>query len=226
MTVAQPIPQCTAIIVAAGSSRRMGFDKLAAYLAGTTVLRKTLEAFLSAKSITEIILVCPCERWDQIAGVEWSKPVRRIDGGPNRQDSVIAGINTISHLAEMVAVHDGARPLVSPIDIDRCVKAAHTHRASALARRVTETLKRSNAEDFSSAGVSREHLWFMETPQVFEVGLLRQAYEFVTQNDLIVTDEVSAVEALGFHVKLIESEHPNLKITTPADLKLAEALFR
>jgi 2-C-methyl-D-erythritol 4-phosphate cytidylyltransferase len=205
----------------------MGFDKLAAPLNGTPVLQRTLDAFLAARSIAEIVIVCSQERWDQVIGEGgFSKPVRRIDGGMTRQDSVVAGLDAISNGVEMVAVHDGARPLVSPLDIDHCVNAAQTHRAAALARRVAETLKRSDSDDFSSAAISRDRLWFMETPQVFEVPLLRQAYEFVSQHDLVVTDEVSAMEALGIRVKFVESRHPNPKITTPADLALAEALLR
>lgn len=216
---------CSAILVAAGSSRRMGFDKLASPLAGTPVLRRTLEAFLAAESIAEIIVVCPAERWEWLAG-GFSKPVIRVDGGADRQDSVAAGLAALSGSSHLVAVHDGARPLVSPADIDRCVAAATQHRAAALARRVTETLKRSDAADFSTESVSREHLWFMETPQVFEVRLLREAYQTVRERGLAVTDEVSALESIGVPVKFVESRHPNLKITTPADLALAEALFR
>jgi 2-C-methyl-D-erythritol 4-phosphate cytidylyltransferase len=205
----------------------MGFDKLASPLAGTPVLRRTLDAFLAARSITEIIIVCPLQRWDQMIGDgEFSKPVRRIDGGLNRQDSVAAGLGALARSVELVAVHDGARPLVSPADIDRCVDVAQTHRAATLARRVTETLKRSDSDEFSAESISRENLWFMETPQVFETSLLRQAYDFLHQHDLVVTDEVSAVEVLGIRVKFVESEQPNLKITTPADLALAEALLR
>lgn len=224
MAVAPHTPICSAILVAAGSSRRMGFDKLASPLGGLPVLRRTLEAFVSASSIAEVVIVCPEERWELLGG-GFSKPVRRVDGGTVRQDSVAAGLAALSPDSRLVAVHDGARPLVSSADIDRCVAAAVEHRAAALARRVTETLKRSDTDDFSAAAVSREQLWFMETPQVFEIPLLRQAYQAVASKGLAVTDEVSALESIGVRVKLIESHHPNLKITTPADLALAEALL-
>jgi 2-C-methyl-D-erythritol 4-phosphate cytidylyltransferase len=217
---------CAAIIVAAGSSQRMGFDKLASQIAGVPVLRKTLEAFLKADSISEVVIVGPPRHWDLLGGGEFSKPVRRVDGGLTRQDSVAAGLAALSLDTKWVAVHDGARPLVSPFDIDRCVAAAAEHQAAALGRRVTETLKRADAEDRSAEAVSREHLWFMETPQVFEIQLLRQAYAQVAAQGLKVTDEVSALESIGVRVKLIESQHPNLKITIPADLALAEALLR
>jgi 2-C-methyl-D-erythritol 4-phosphate cytidylyltransferase len=225
MPVAESPRTCSAIIVAAGSSRRMGFDKLAAKLAGVPVLRRTLDAFLAAESIAEVVVVCPDERWELLAG-EFSKPVTCVSGGANRQDSVAAGLASLSLKSALVAVHDGARPLVSPDDIDRCVQAALEFRAAALARRVTETLKRSDTLDFSKEGVSRENLWFTETPQVFEIPLLVDAYADVAARRLTVTDEVSALEAMGVAVKLVESTRPNLKITTPADLALAEALLR
>jgi 2-C-methyl-D-erythritol 4-phosphate cytidylyltransferase len=200
----------------------MGFDKLSAPLAGLPVLRRTLDAFLAANSISEIIVVCPPDRWDWLAG-NFAKPVKQVTGGKDRQDSVVAGLAAIS--TRWVAVHDGARPLISPADIDRCVAAAQ-HHAVALARRVTETLKRSDAANFSDEALSRENLWFMETPQVFSTELLRRAYAAVVAQELPVTDEVSALEAIGEKVKFIESTHPNLKITTPADLALAEALLQ
>ncbi len=217
---------CAAILVAAGSSRRMGFDKLTSSLAGMPVLQHTLHAFLAAESISEIVVVCPESRWEMLADCKCSKPVRHVEGGENRQDSVVAGLTALSYQAEFVAVHDGARPLVSPIDIDRCVATAIEHQAAALARRVTETLKRANTHDMSEAAVPRENLWFMETPQVFKITTLLAAYASVREKNLTITDEVSALEAIGVPVKLIESTHPNLKITTPADLALAEALIR
>jgi len=224
-TAHAPLP-CSAIIVAAGSSQRMGFDKLAGLLGGVTVLRRTLDALLAAGSISDVVLVCPAERWSLLGDPVFSKPVKRVDGGGTRQESVAAGLAALSTETGYVAVHDGARPFASPHDIDRCVTAAREHRAAALARRVTETLKRSDAENFSTASLSRDQLWFMETPQVFELGLLRKAYAFITAQRQTVTDEVSAMAAIQIPVKLIESTRQNLKITTPADLALAAALLR
>lgn len=203
----------------------MGFDKLTSLLAGIPILRRTLDAFLAADSIAEIVVVCPAERWELLSG-EFSKPIRRVDGGANRQDSVVAGLTALSAQTNLVAVHDGARPLITPTDIDLCIAAALQYRAAALARRVTETVKRSDETDFSAGAISRENLWFMETPQVFEIPLLLKAYQAVATQGLAVTDEVSAMEAIGVQVKFIESIQPNLKITTPADLALAEALLR
>ena len=218
-------PVCTAILVAAGSSHRMGMDKLAWPLAGVPVLRRTLDAFLAARSIAAIVVVCPESRWQLLGGLVFPKPVTRVDGGPNRQDSVANGLAAVAPDTRHVAVHDGARPLVAPEDIDRCVAAAIEHRAATLASRVTESMQRSDSADFSAEPVSRDHLWRMETPQVFETALLRNAYSAATSRGLALTDEVSAVQACGTPVKFVASRHPNLKITTSADLALAAALL-
>jgi len=224
MQPADFISSCTAVFVAAGSSRRMGFDKLAALLNGVPVLCHALRAFENAVSISEIIVVCPEERWKLLDGMDFTKPICRVDGGAERQDSVAAGLALVT--TPYVAVHDAARPMVSPADIDRGVSAAVQHRAASLARRVTETVKRADDADFIVEAVPREGLWFMETPQIFQTELLREAYQKITAQGLHVTDENSAVQHLGVRVKLVESSKPNFKITTPADLTLAEASMR
>lgn len=217
---------CCAILVAAGSSRRMGFDKLAAPLAGTPVLRRTLDAFLAAPEIDAIVVVSPADRFEELLSGSFPKPVLRVDGGLDRQDSVRNGLSAVPAECELVAVHDGARPLVSAADIAACIAAAREHRAAALARPVTETLKRADERNFVSAPVDREHLWFMETPQVFHAPLLREACEAVLTRGLTATDEVSALEAIGIPTFLVASAAPNPKITHPADLTLAGALLR
>lgn len=214
---------CAAIIVAAGSSRRMGFDKLAADLLGRSVLRRSVEAFMATPEISRVIVVTSLERFALLDG-EFPKPLVRVDGGTERQHSVENGLTLVDEA--LVAVHDGARPLVAPDSISACILAAREFRAAALARRATETLKRSDANDFSRESVSRENLWFMETPQIFETSLLRAAYGEVRTKRLVVTDEVSAVEVLGIPTKLVVSPAPNPKITVPADIGLAAALLR
>lgn len=205
----------------------MGFDKLSAPLAGVPVLRRTVDAFLAVESVRAIIVVCPDDRWEMLGGgAHFSKPVLHTDGGTDRQDSVARGLALLPDFTELVAVHDGARPLVHPDDIVRCIEAASAHQAASLARRVTETVKRSDAEGFCTEPVSRENLWFMETPQIFASALLTHAYNKISADKLTVTDEVSAVQAVGAKVRFVESSHPNLKITTPADLALAEALLK
>ena len=205
----------------------MGFDKLSAPLSGVPVIRRTLDAFLAAECIRAIIVVCPLDRWEMLKVPSgFSKPVIHTEGGNDRQDSVARGLAVLPDFTDLIAVHDGARPLIAADDILRCVEAASIHQAASLARRVTETLKRSDSDDFCTEPVSRENLWFMETPQVFSSALLTYAYEKISTDKLTVTDEVSAVQAVGATVKFVESSHPNLKITTPADLALAEALLK
>lgn len=220
------IKSCSAIIVAAGSSRRLGQDKLAWSLNGITVLRRSINAFMKASTIDSIIVVCPQDRWDLIDHKNFTKPVTRIDGGKERQDSVAAGLAAIPADTQLVAVHDGARPLISPADIDRCVIAAAQFHAATLARRATDTMKRSDENDFNAGAVDRHNLWCMETPQAFDATLLREACDTIARQGITATDEVSAVEHLGTKVKFIESTSPNLKITTSADLALAEALVK
>src|SRR5690606_19610845 len=119
---------------------------------------------------------CTPERWKQVDWLKSPKPIVRVDGGRERQDSVAAGLAAVDPAVAYVAVHDGARPLVAPADIARTLAAAVDYGAAALARQVTETLKRSDAADFNVGAVNREHLWLMETPQIFRTDLLRQAY--------------------------------------------------
>lgn len=216
-----------AVIVAAGSSRRAGFDKLAAPLAGVPVLRRSVEAFVAAGAAA-VIVVCPESRWVEtgLAEANFSIPVIRTDGGAERQDSVYAGLRALPEGMEFVAVHDGARPLVTPEGIRACLEAAVQTGAAACAHPVVDTLKRADAEGLSLAEpVSREHLWGMETPQVFHLALLREAYDTVREQGLTVTDEVSAVETLGVPTRLVQVG-PNLKITLPGDLELAELIWK
>jgi 2-C-methyl-D-erythritol 4-phosphate cytidylyltransferase len=216
---------CAAIIVASGSSRRMGFDKLAAVIDGKPVLAHTVRAFMAAEGITRVIVVCPEERFRLLDGEEFAKPIARVDGGNQRQNSVANGMAVLDPDDLIIAVHDGARPLVRPESIDECIAAARRFGAAALARAVTDTIKKADTEGFARYSVDRTGLWAMETPQVFRSSVLRRAYASVVERQLAVTDEVSAVEAMGISTKLITSPFPNPKITVPADIHLASALM-
>ena len=216
-----------AVIVAAGSSRRAGFDKLAAPLAGVPVLRRSVDAFVAAGAAA-VVVVCPEFRWVEtgLAAADFPVPVSRVDGGAERQDSVAAGLAALPQGCSMVAVHDGARPLITPQGIAACLAAAEETGAAACAHPVVDTLKRADADGKSlPEKVSREHLWGMETPQIFRLELLQRAYCFVKENALVVTDEVSAVEALGVPTQLVQGG-ANLKITLPGDLELAELIWK
>ena len=216
---------CAAIIVAAGSGRRMGFDKLLAPLRGKPVLQWSLDAFLRAEEISSIVVVTNEERFDQLDRGN-SKPVLRVAGSRERFLSVIKGLDAIPEAPVYVAVHDGARPLILPEQIDEVIKAARNEGAAALARRVTETLKKADDRDFAHGSVSRERLWIMETPQAFRFKMLRRAYRVTESRRIGVTDDVSAARAIGVSTKLIENGQPNIKITVPRDLELVEAILK
>jgi 2-C-methyl-D-erythritol 4-phosphate cytidylyltransferase len=216
---------CAAIIVAAGTSRRMGFDKLAAKISGKPVLLHTVRAFMAAEGITRVIVVCPEERFRLLDGEQFTKPLDRADGGEHRHLSVANGLALLGAEDLLVAVHDGARPLVRPETINECIEAARKYGAATLAHAVTETLKKADTEGFSRYPVDRTGLWAMETPQVFRTSLLRRGYAGILERQVMVTDEVSVVESLGISTKLVTSDFPNPKITVPADIHLAAALM-
>ena len=224
------MPDCgamfCAVIVAAGSSRRAGFDKLAAPLAGVPVLRRSVDAFVAA-GCAAVVVVCPEERW-QAVGLEdasFAVPVLRVDGGAERQDSVEAGLNALPAGTRWVAVHDGARPLITAEGVQACLAAAQQTGAAACAHPIVDTLKRADAAGCTlPEKVSRDCLWGMETPQIFDVALLRRAYSCVSEQGLVVTDEVSAMESIGVATHLVQGG-PNLKITLPGDLELAELIW-
>ncbi len=216
-----------AVIVAAGSSRRAGFDKLSALLDGVPVLRRSVDAFVAAGAAA-VVVVCPESRWVEtgLDTAAFPVPVSRVEGGVERQDSVAAGLAALPATTCMVAVHDGARPLITPEGIRTCLAAAEECGAAACAHPVVDTLKRADASGCSlPEKVSREGLWGMETPQIFRLELLRQSYEYVKEHALVVTDEVSAVEALGVPTRLVAGP-VNLKITLPGDLELAELIWK
>jgi|UniRef100_UPI00378401E7 2-C-methyl-D-erythritol 4-phosphate cytidylyltransferase len=215
----------SAIIVAAGSSRRMGFNKLMTPLCGEPVLRRTLGVFQKCAAIDEIIVVTSdalrmeIDVW-RASGFE--KITKIIAGGAERHLSVHAGLLALNPACDIVAVHDGARPLISVNQITRCVEAARTQAAVACARPMTETLKRCDSDGRITDSIDRANAWIMETPQVFQRELLARAYEAVIRDSLLVTDEVSAVQHLGEPVFVVENAEPNPKITFPADILLAE----
>jgi 2-C-methyl-D-erythritol 4-phosphate cytidylyltransferase len=219
----------SAIIVAAGSSQRMGFDKLLALLGERPVLAHTIDAFERTASVEGIILVARNERvaeFEQLVGQFLFKKVRCvIPGGEQRHDSVRAGLASLDKDTTFVAVHDAARPLVTPDQIQRVFELARLHRAAALAEPITNTVKRADKNWVVTGAVARENLFAMQTPQIFARDLIEKAYAAIATNNLAVTDEVSAVEQVGAKVVLLPNEEWNVKITYPRDLLLAQAVL-
>jgi 2-C-methyl-D-erythritol 4-phosphate cytidylyltransferase len=218
----------TAIIVAGGSSQRMGFDKLLALLGDKPVLAHTMEAFERADSVQEIILVARAERVGEfeklVAQGDFKKVRHVVPGGERRQDSVRKGLDALSPATRYIAVHDAARPLVLPGQVERLFALAREEGAASLAAPVTDTLKRADENQRVIGSVARDSLHAMQTPQIFRRDLLERAYAAVAAEKLTVTDEVSAVEHIGGRVLLLPNDEWNLKITYPRDLLLAQAV--
>jgi 2-C-methyl-D-erythritol 4-phosphate cytidylyltransferase len=216
----------TAIIVAAGDSRRMGFDKLFAEIAGRPVIAHTIRPFERAGCVGEVIVVAREDRLDEIKTIvrdENFKKVRSIvAGGKHRQDSVRAGLDHLDAAARFVAVHDAARPLITGEQIELVFEQCRIHAAASLAEPVSDTLKYADAEFLVTGSVDRHQLYAMQTPQIFERQLIEDAYRAVYAENASVTDEVSAIERLGREVILVPTEDLNFKITYPRDLALAE----
>lgn len=215
---------CVAIIVAAGRGTRMGFDKLMATVSGKSVLQWSLDAYLAVDAIDCVVVVTDQERF---ASLHWpdDRAVRRADGAAQRHLSVVEGLRAAPVGSTFSLIHDGARPLVCPTQIQACLRQARESGAAALARRATETLKLVDLNRKTCGAVSREGLWIMETPQVFRSELIERAYAEVLRKDLSVTDDVSAAETIGVATTLVENPHPNPKVTVPADLAIIEALL-
>jgi 2-C-methyl-D-erythritol 4-phosphate cytidylyltransferase len=230
LSTSQPLNQMlSAIIVAAGTSQRMGFDKLLALLGDRPVLAHTLDAFEQTSCVDEVILVARAERVTEFRELVQQGAFKKVRdvfaGGEQRQDSVRAGLERLGPGATYVAVHDAARPLVTPDQIERVFALARQHGAAALAEPITNTLKRADENRFVTGGVAREGLYAMQTPQIFSRELLVGAYAAVAEKSLSITDEVSAVELLGAKVVLVPHDELNLKITYPRDLSLAQSFL-
>ncbi len=220
----------TAILVAAGDSRRMGFDKLFAAIAGEPVIVHTIRTFERATSVDGIIVVAREDRHDEIKTIVRDENFKRvksiIPGGKRRQDSVRAGLDHLESAVRYVAVHDAARPLVTPEQIERVIEQCRIHGTAALAEPINDTLKRAAADLLVTESVDRQELYAMQTPQIFERQLIEEAYRAVYAENISVTDEVSAVERLGRKIALVVNDDFNFKITYPRDLPLAEFVLK
>lgn len=222
-----PLKSCGVVIVAAGSASRMGgIDKVMAPLAGEPMIARTVRAFQDCDAVKKIVVVT---REDLILPITslcsgMSKVKAVVAGGSSRQESVHLGLNALSGEVQLVAVHDGARPLVSWQMIDRVIRAANTYGAAAPAIPVKDTIKVVKGGVVEQTP-DRSNLFAVQTPQVFDFDLLRGALKKVEQEQLQVTDDCSAVEQMGMRVKIVEGDERNLKVTTPMDLKIAQMLL-
>ncbi len=218
----------TAVIVAAGSSRRMGADKLFLDIAGVPVLVRTLLQFQNCDSITEIIVVTREDKLDEVAdyckqyGI--TKAAKIVLGGKERIESSAAGVFEADRHSEYIAISDGARPFITPALIDSTVEAARKFGAAAPAVPVKDTIK--SAENGVVTGTpDRSKLFAIQTPQVFQADLIKGALTKAMREQIPVTDDCSAVEAMGHPVHLVDGDYRNMKITTQEDLVISEAFL-
>ena len=224
----------SAIIAAAGSGTRMcsegGTTKQLLTLCDMPVIVRTLKAFEECELINEIIVVA---REDEIPVYDEYKEKYSltklravIAGGETRQESVLRGFEAISDKSEFVAIHDGARCLITAEKIRSVLAEAYRTGASTAATRATDTVKRSNSKNYITETLDRSELWLAQTPQCFKTELYRAAAYIAKEDGFTATDDNALAEHLGFDVKLVDTGTDNIKITTPADLAIAEVILR
>lgn len=216
----------TALIVAAGSGTRLGSDlpKQFVEIAGRQVIEHTLERFEEAVSIDEIILVLSADRAETARYSGFSKLKKIVAGGTSRAESVLNGLSAIEGEQGIVAVHDGARPLVASDEIDETIAKAKQFGAACLTAPVTDTIKTIRGGEIAST-LDREKLRRALTPQAFELRLLRRAFA-EAEIGVAVTDECYLVEKLGHPIMTVDGSSRNIKITHAEDLLVAEAILK
>ena len=222
----------SAIIVAAGQSRRMGGDTSKQFILidGVPVIVRTLKAFEIAERIREVVIAARQEDIPQmyalIQDYEITKVKQIITGGETRQESVFRAIAQVDENADFLAIHDGARPLIRPQEIDLAVSAAVEHGAAALGVPVKDTVKQVDADGKIVDTPERSTLWAVQTPQVFSRALYLRAAEQAGEAAAQLTDAGPLIERTGAPVYLVRGAYANLKITTPEDVFAAEGILR
>lgn len=219
---------CSMIVPAAGNSTRMeGLDKILVELDGMPILAHTLKRLNHSDLIHEIILVT---RENLIVDLgklckeyQIDKVTKIIVGGAERSESVLAGVNEAREDADIIGIHDGARPFVSETVLETVISEGKRTGAAAPAVAVTDTIKRAR-DGIVDKTLPRDQLWAVQTPQVFDASLIKTA--LVEAKNTAITDDCSAVERLGMKVTLTKGAYENIKITTPLDLALANAILQ
>lgn len=221
-------PGCAMVVVAAGSSQRMGQDKMFLELEGKPVLAHTLEALEASGRVEEMVVVTREDLVGAVAtlcrdlGLVKVKSVVR--GGATRVESARLGAAEVSQGAKLLGIHDGARPFISPQVMERVVDKAAQTGAAAPAIPVQDTIKVA-VNGVVDHTPDRSTLFAVQTPQIFDADLIRGALEKALQDNAPLTDDCSAVERLGMPVSLVEGDRNNIKLTTPADLAVARVIL-
>jgi 2-C-methyl-D-erythritol 4-phosphate cytidylyltransferase len=222
-------PHVAAVIVAGGSGTRFGGDKLMASLGDMPVLARTLAAFEASPMINEIVVVARLEAMNQVGQlcVDYgiSKAALVVPGGETRALSCYAGVMAVSDKTGIVAIHDGARPLVTEKVIEDAVWGAYRHTAAVPAMPVRDTVKKAQ-EGMVTETPDRKSLYAVQTPQCFQLDIIRAALTDAVKNAPEVTDDCQAVERIGGQIFLTEGSEENIKITTPLDISLGEVILK
>jgi 2-C-methyl-D-erythritol 4-phosphate cytidylyltransferase len=227
------------VVLAAGSSQRMGYDKITADLKGKPVILRTLQAFEDSECVNEIIVVTRneslAELSDIIAQAGLKKVKKVVEGGKTRAESSNIGIFQCNRNAKLIGIHDGARPLITEDVILRCAKGARSNRACIPGIPPTDTIKQIDVKHEVERTVPREKTRLIQTPQIFVYSIIRNAYDAIMDPESgraasafigkRITDDAMVVESTGREVYMFEGEYRNIKITTPEDLKIAKAFL-
>ncbi|MBR5540700.1 MAG: 2-C-methyl-D-erythritol 4-phosphate cytidylyltransferase [Clostridia bacterium] len=221
-------PSVTAVIVAAGSSTRMGIPKQFLPLNGRPLIAYTLAAFEQCAAIDAIVVVARKEDHDRVWEIARIGDITKLStivvGGRTRGESVRNGVDKCK--TDYVAIHDGARPLVTPTLIERVVRAAVQHGAATAAVHTKDTVKIADQNGMVLSTPDRTTLWNVQTPQVFSKDLYERAWQYASTRGRDVTDDCQLIEAIGQPVKLVEGCYTNIKVTTPEDVPFAEELLK
>ncbi|MBQ9228515.1 MAG: 2-C-methyl-D-erythritol 4-phosphate cytidylyltransferase [Eubacterium sp.] len=217
----------TAIILGAGSGSRMKSqtNKMLLEIMGKTVLERSVEAFLAVKEVDEIIVTAREQELEAyIALFENEDKVSFVIGGDTRQQSVRNAVETVDE-AELIIIHDGARPLIRQQEIEATIAAAKKYKAAAVGVPVKDTIKVLDSKGFVRMTPDRSRLFAVQTPQVFNFEIYQEAMRRVEKSGADYTDDCQLIEAAGGKVKMVTGDYSNIKITTPEDIALAESIL-
>ncbi len=220
---------CTAVVLAAGNSQRMGRDKILMPLGGMPVIAHTLKALQASDCIDEIVVVTRYESLQEVADIchnyGITKTSKVVLGGKTRTESSLMGVSNADERARYIAIHDGARPFLTDKLIERVVHSAQQHSAAAPAIAPTDTVRVLNSKGVVTETPSRDLVALMQTPQVFMTEMIKAALTRARDKGVKITDDCSAVEAMGYKVTVVAGEQDNIKLTTARDMYIAEGIL-
>ncbi len=220
-----------AVIVAGGVGSRMNSDipKQFTEVLGKPVIAYTINSLSKCAGIDEIVIVTLpdylvfCK--DVADAFGFKKVTKIVCGGSSRQESVYNGLKEVSDNMDLIAIHDGVRPLIDPDTVDKCIKAAYKHGCAAVGVKMKDTVKVVDSDGFIEYTADRETLWQVQTPQIFRRDLIFSLHGAAANGNLNATDDCMLAERAGYKVKIVEGKYENIKITTPQDIHIMKGLL-